>query len=150
MLHKYLTLVRNLYVAQYNSSCTDTHSYISRHFRSWPKEPVATHCSCQKSVIYYRPQTRFAKVMFSQVSVCPQGGAGGVCAPMHVGIHPPWAGTPPGRYTPLFSACWDTVNKRAVRIPLECILVLFTIKNLFSIPGSPMSVLTHLRSSYVA
>ena len=63
-------------------------------------------------------------------------------------VHPsPWAGTPPGRYTPpgqvhppggyippagtsppagtppLRSACWDMVNKRAVRIPLECILV---------------------------
>ena len=42
---------------------------------------------------------------------------------------PRWAGTLPGRYTPLGrytslgSACWDTVNKRAVRILLECILV---------------------------
>ena len=27
---------------------------------------------------HYRPQTKFAKVMFLQVSVCPQGG-GGVC-----------------------------------------------------------------------
>ena len=34
--------------------------------------------------------------------------------PVHAGIHPP-----------LPSACWDTVNKRAVRIPLECILVFF-------------------------
>ena len=135
--------------------------------------------------IFYRPQTRFGKVMFSQVSVCPQGG---VSAPLHAGIQtprqaqtpwqthpPPRAGTPPrqvhplGRYThgqihpldryipsvvtppgrypppgqvhplgrhtspppcpvhaaihPLCSACWDTVNKRAVYIPLECILV---------------------------
>ena len=31
---------------------------------------------------------------------------------------PFWAGTPP----PGYNACWDTVNKRAVRIPLECIL----------------------------
>ena len=49
-------------------------------------------------------------------------------------VHTPWAGTPPpgqvhtGRYTPgqvhpHHSACWDTVNKWAVRIPLECILV---------------------------
>ena len=66
---------------------------------------------------------------------------------------PPWADTPPadslwadtllGRYppcpvhagihtstqcmlgyTPLRCACWDTVNKRALRIPLECILVI--------------------------
>ena len=34
-------------------------------------------------------------------------------------VHPP-AGTPPHH-----SACWDTVNMRAVRIPLECILVEF-------------------------
>ena len=38
-------------------------------------------------------------------------------------VHPwagtfPWAGTPPGH-----GACWDTVNKQVVRIPLECILV---------------------------
>ena len=43
----------------------------------------------------------------------------------------PWTGTPPGqvpptpgRYTP-GNACWDMVNKRAVRILLECILVIF-------------------------
>ena len=46
--------------------------------------------------------------------------------------------TPPGQtppspsqcmlgYTPLYSACWDTVNKRTVRIPLECILVFHEI-----------------------
>ena len=28
---------------------------------------------------YYRPQTKFAKVMFSQVSVCPQGGNLDLC-----------------------------------------------------------------------
>ena len=31
---------------------------------------------------------------------------------------------PPGADTPLHSACWDMVNKRAVRILLECILVM--------------------------
>ena len=37
---------------------------------------------------------------------------------------PPWAGTPPTRVgTPPSNACWDTVNKRAVHILLECILV---------------------------
>ena len=47
---------------------------------------------------HYRPQTKFAKVMFSQVSFCPRGG---VSAPLHAGIHPPdqrqtphWADTP--------------------------------------------------------
>ena len=85
--------------------------------------------------IYYRPQTKFAKVMFSQVSVCPQGGYLGRYPPPppRAGTPPgqvhPQAGTPPpgqvppGRYTPSHSACWDTVNKWAVRIPLECILL---------------------------
>ena len=52
-----------------------------------------------------------------------------------LGRHPPWADNPPwednphGQTTPLadtpllHSACWDTVNKRSVHIPLECILV---------------------------
>ena len=34
-------------------------------------------------------------------------------------------------YTPLLSACWDTVNKRALRIPLECILVVYVIIIIF-------------------
>ena len=83
--------------------------------------------------LYYRRQTKITKVMFSQVSVCP-GGSG----PFHAGIHTPRADTPTradpqGRpphwedplwaHTPLRSACWDTVNKHVVRIPLECILV---------------------------
>ena len=44
------------------------------------------------------------------------------------GRHPPWARIPPG-HTP-HSACWNTVNKQAVCIPLECILVhiLFTAR----------------------
>ena len=84
--------------------------------------------------------------MFSQASVCP----GGVCTiacwdtHTHPGQTPFWQVHPVGRHTPprqvhppaqcmlgytspLRSACWDTVNKRAVRIPLECILVLFAI-----------------------
>ena len=49
---------------------------------------------------------------------------------------PPWEGTPPSRYTPLGrytprEQCMlgDTGNKRAVRILLECILVLFFFGN---------------------
>ena len=70
--------------------------------------------------------------MFSQVSVCPRG----VPASLHAGIHTPqtrgrhpWADspsradTPLDRHLPLPSTCWDMVNKRAVCIPLECILV---------------------------
>ena len=45
-------------------------------------------------------------------------------APLHAGIQPQdQRQTPPLGRPLLHSACWDTVNKRAVRIPLECILV---------------------------
>ena len=55
----------------------------------------------------------------------------GGSAPLHAGIHttlsrpPPQADTPTWADTPsrLRSAWWDAVNKRAVRILLECILV---------------------------
>ena len=45
-----------------------------------------------------------------------------------LGRHPLWADTPPahtlpGSHPPVYSACWDTVNKRAVRILLECNLI---------------------------
>ena len=49
---------------------------------------------------YYRPQRSWAKVMFLQVCVCPQGGR--VSASVHAGMldppdqaHPPRPGTPP-------------------------------------------------------
>ena len=84
-------------------------------------------------VNYYRPQTKFAKVMFLHVSVCPQGGVPGQEPPCQVCPRagtpplpgtPPWAGTPPHRYTPQEQCMLeDTGNKRAVRILLECILV---------------------------
>ena len=62
---------------------------------------------------HYRPQTN-AKVMFSQVSVCPWGAcvAGGACMAGGVcGMHEPQ------------QILRDTVNERAVRILLEYILV---------------------------
>ena len=62
------------------------------------------------------------------------------------GRYIPWAGTPPpgqvhppGGYTPQAGtplhhiACWNTVNKRTVRIPLECILVIFENTRVFPI-----------------
>ena len=71
--------------------------------------------------------------MFLHVSVYPWGStwAGtppGQVPPGQVHTHtlgryiplagtPPWTGTPPRH-----NARWVTVNKRAVRIPLECIL----------------------------
>ena len=52
---------------------------------------------------------------------------GGGCLP-----HPHWEDThlarhPPRQTSPLHSACWDMVNKQAVRILLECIPVAFRI-----------------------
>ena len=101
---------------------------------------------------HYRRQTKFAKVMFSQASVSHSVHGGGVCPKecwdIHTpGRHPtprqkhtPWADTPrqtppfadtpslgrhplPGQTPPLFKALQDTVNKLAVLILLECILV---------------------------
>ena len=45
-----------------------------------------------------------------------------VCHSIHRGevCHTLWADTPLIRHPPLRSACWDTVNKREVRILLEC------------------------------
>ena len=68
----------------------------------------------------------WGKVIFLHLSVILFTGGGGVSGQVPPGryTHPP-AGTPlppPGRYTPS-NACWDTVNKRAIRILLECILV---------------------------
>ena len=73
----------------------------------------------------------------------------GVSAPLHALIHtPPGQVHPPGQVTPrqvhpqcmlgytptpLHSACCDTVNKWAVRIQLECILV---PAGFWSTPGS--------------
>ena len=60
------------------------------------------HCN-HHLVLFYRLQTKFAKVMFSQVSVCPQGAFPIACWDTHpVGRHPsrqapPWADTPLGR-----------------------------------------------------
>ena len=130
------------------------------------KYPTIMH-SCF-SVKFYRPPTKFAKVMFSQVSVCPQGGvypsmywAGGVSQhALGRGVFPGglslgvvclggvyrggiW-GTPQtrGRHPPQILR--DTVNKRAVRIPLEFILVKWTfnclLANVSSFSGLMCSV----------
>ena len=105
----------------------------------------------------YRPQRSWAKVIFSQVSVCPRRGS----ASVHAGIYPPGTRppplrdqippetrpprhqtpppapdppaprpdpppdqTPPDPTTPQGRILQHTVNKRPVRILLECILVL--------------------------
>ena len=63
---------------------------------------------------HYRPQTKSAKVMFSQVFVCPRWG--GVSL-----TETPWTETP-SRQRP--SPRTQDGNERAVRILLECILIL--------------------------
>ena len=54
--------------------------------------------------------------------------------PAHAWIHPhpplPLPPTPTPSHPP--SACWDTVNKRLVRIPLECILV-YIYKDIYTL-----------------
>ena len=111
----------------------------------------------------YRPQTKFAKVMFLQVSVCPQGGGACVVAPGGGGGHAwlllggcacllggrAWllpggacVVAPGGCVVAHGGACmvargggrawffrWDTVNERAVRILLECILVIIFLQS---------------------
>ena len=56
-------------------------------------------------------------------SFCSQGGVPRMGQTRYTPrqVHPPRAGTPQGHG---HSACWNTVNNRAVRIPLECILIL--------------------------
>ena len=74
-----------------------------------------------RDLCFYRPQTKFAKVMFSQVSVCPQGGVYPItCWDTHTpgpkadtpqadtppGQTPPWADTTPGRHHPRHTPPW--------------------------------------------
>ena len=97
------------------------------------KRPVSHISSSNETLNIYRPQTKFADIMFSQVSVCSRGwgvclrsqGEGVCVSGTPPSRHPPpVADIPPGRHPPSPpSACWHTVNKRTVRIPLECILV---------------------------
>ena len=107
----------------------------------------------------YRPQTKFAKVMFLQMSVCPWGGnrrggvhGGGACmvggcawqGGMCGGGHAWWGACMAGGMHGRGHAWWggmcgggvgwrawqilrDTVNERAVRILLECLLVIFLL-----------------------
>ena len=63
--------------------------------------PSPSEKSWIRHFTFYRPQTKFAKVIFSQVSVCPQGGhACYACPPWHAHpLGPEHA--PPGTYAPL-------------------------------------------------
>ena len=78
---------------------------------------LEVYFSSEVPVCYYRPQRSCGNVIFLHLSVSHS---------VHreeVSATPPRQ-TPPGQTTPsLCSACWDMVNKRTVRILLECILV---------------------------
>ena len=60
-----------------------------------------------------------------RVGTSPSRYTPGLVHPPPGQVHPPPGQVHPhlGRYIPQGSACSDTVNKRAVHIPLECILV---------------------------
>ena len=98
----------------------------------------------------YRPQRSWAKVIFSQASVCPQGGGEGCLPQCMLGYTPrdqtpPRADptreqTPPRDQTPLGadtlppgSRLQHKVNERPVRILLECILVLYRVTKYVSL-----------------
>ena len=88
---------------------------------------------------------KFAKVMYSQVSVCPRGGVCTACMPpqacicmppqaCHLDMHAPEHAHCPGMHVPPGMPTWalmppwwilrDVLNERTVRILLECILVI--------------------------
>ena len=93
--------------------------------------------STHQILYIYRPQRSRGKVMFLHLSVILfTGGLSGTPLGRHpqcmlgytpstqcmLGYTPPYP-VHAGIHTTLPSACWDMVNKRAVRILLECILV---------------------------
>ena len=81
--------------------------------------------ACFDSCTCYRPQTKFAKVMFLHLSVSHSVHKGGGCLPQCMLGYTPRSRHPPGADTPPAQCMQgDTGNKRAVRILLECILVL--------------------------
>ena len=109
-------------------ACWEIRSTRGRYASYW--NAILFYCFLKKlniSSFYYRPQTKFVKVMFSQVS-CPQGGLhrggrAGRSTSGGEGVCIQWGGqTPPHRILR------DTVNEWAVRILLECILVLLFFK----------------------
>ena len=79
---------------------------------------------------FFLPLTNevWGNVMFSQVFVCPHGGGGWLPSMHHWSHNQGGSAQPPRMQTPLDADHdpRDTVNKRAVRILLECILVLKT------------------------
>ena len=96
--------------------------------------------------------------MFLHLSVILFTGGGGGGGGEYLGRYTLLAGTllwkvhprqvhPPGQVHPRHSACWDTVNTRAVRIPVECILVTnATLRGKMS-TGEPVYVIFERRGA---
>ena len=100
---------------------------------------MKTICFSGISMNHYRPQTKFAKVMFSQVSLCPQGGVchthtprpeadtprAGTSDQCMLGYTPPYP-VHAGIHTLLPSAFWDTPPAQCMLgntpIPAQCML----------------------------
>ena len=119
---------------------------------------------------FYRPQRSWAKVMFLQACVCPQGG--GVSASVHAGMplprtrHPPGPDTPPDQthtpsgadspgprtYPPTRhppgSRLQHRVNERPVRILLECILVIPLIAKAFIVLWDESSMTSNIFNAH--
>ena len=117
----------------HNCNCKDNEMFVSSILHV--TNIFASHQTSHQDLSNCRPQTKFAKVMFSQVSVCPQVGCLPLSGPGGRGRHPsgltqvqgtppthrnPWGRDPQGRHPPTPG---QTVNKRAVRILVECNLV---------------------------
>ena len=120
-------------------------------FKLVPYKSSTVGASYLTGMHFCRPQMKFAKIMFLHVSVILSTGGGmhgggvhggGMCAwqgacmagGMHVWQGCAWRGNVHGRGHAWRGGCvaggcvpwqilWDTVNERAVRILLECILV---------------------------
>ena len=132
----------------FNYYISHTPDRLRMHTTRGAAEARTSSCIiCNHSLSLPPANKVWGKVVFSQVSVCPQGEGGwlpsmqhrshdrGVfppsldadpprCRPPAPGCRPswmqtPWMQTPP----PTHGILWDTVNKRTVRILPECILV---------------------------
>ena len=81
----------------------------------YSKSPMQFNSFHAISAYFYRPQTKFAKVTFSQVSVCPQAGGLPHCM---LGYTPHL----PGRYTPRAGTPPRCLVHAGIHPPVQCIL----------------------------
>ena len=127
--YSHISHVSNVVHLQNNTemSCTFSYSWLTVSVL-WSIITVE-YSSSQDSITELLPPANEVSEGYDFTGVCLS--TGGVSSPLHAGIHPPGpeADTPPRNTAlgshppPPRSACWDMVNKWAVHIPLECILV---------------------------